>query len=182
MFHTADQYLQSFRAGEECGFSYFFNAYYDAICSFAARYVKDIAVAEEIAEDGFMAIWKQREKLITESGLKSYLYKTVYHASLRWLENKQREQKHIKRLTVISDNYEKAFTEQVIKTETIRLLKLAIDQLPTQCRKIFFELYIEGKTPSETAAKLSLSVSTINNQKARGIRLLKEKMATYLLV
>ena len=180
--HIADQYLRSFRAGEESGFTYFFNTYYKALCFFANGYVKNKAVAEEIAEDGFMAIWDRREQFSIQSGLRNYLYKTVYHKCLRWLENKQREEKCIKEYVAIAEDQEKDFSESVFKVETLRLLKQAMDQLPTQCKKIFFKLYIEGKTVAETAAELRLTISTINNQKARGIKLLRLKLTTYLLL
>jgi len=180
--HIADQYLLSFRAGEEGGFTYFFNTYYKALCFFANHYVQNMAVAEEAAEDGFMAIWDKREQFVTQSGLRNYLYKTVYHKCLRWLENKKREENNFKSYAMLVADQEKDLTENVVKTETLRFLKLAMDQLPTQCKKIFFKLYIEGKTVAETATELQLTISTINNQKARGIKLLKLKLTSFLLL
>jgi RNA polymerase sigma-70 factor (family 1) len=180
--NIADQYLLSFRAGDEDGFTYFFNTYYKALCFFANKYVKNIAVAEEIAEDGFMAIWDKRQQFTTHSGLRSYLYKCVYNKCLRWLENKLREEKHIRDYAVITGDPEKDFTESVFKTETLRLLKVAMDELPAQCKKIFFKLYVEGKTVAQTATELSLTISTINNQKARGIKLLKPKLSSLSLL
>jgi len=52
----------------------------------------------------------------------------------------------------------------------------AIYQLPPQCRTIFLKLYIEGKSIAETADELQLTASTIRNQKARGIKLLRVKL------
>jgi RNA polymerase sigma factor (sigma-70 family) len=73
---------------------------------------------------------------------------------------------------------EKNFSENIVTAETLRQLKEAMDQLPAQCKKIFFKLYIERKSVAETSEELQLTVSTINNQKARGIKLLRIRLST----
>ena len=84
-----------------------------------------------------------------------------------------------KEIRLRSDDEEKDCTENIIRAETLRQVKEAMEQLPAQCKKVFYKLYIEGKTVAETANELHLTVSTIKNQKARGIKLLKLRLTHF---
>jgi RNA polymerase sigma-70 factor (family 1) len=181
-YYTTQKYAFAFQRGEEKGFVYFFNAYHKALCLFANRYVKDMAGAEDIVEESFIKVWEKREQIETEEGFRNYLYKTVYHGCLRWLENNQRTAKHLNNYNSISPENERNFFENIVYAETLRQLHEAIQQLPIQCRKVCIKLYIEGKTVSQTATELEVTASTIRNQKARGIKLLKLKLGGWLLV
>jgi RNA polymerase sigma-70 factor (ECF subfamily) len=175
---TAEEFVKGFQSGEEKAFDFFFRQYYAVLCFYATRYVKDIAAAEDIISEAFIQLWKNREKIATESHLKNYLYKTVYHGCLRWLENEERKASHDKAFAVVAETQENDLTENIIRAETLRQVNEAMDQLPAQCKKVFFKLYIEGKSVNETAEELELTVSTIKNQKARGIKLLRFRLSS----
>lgn len=174
--NSLNNFLEAFRSGREEGFTYFFKAYHKSLCFFAGRYVPVTNAALDIVEDSFIRLWAKREKFDTEVGLRSYLYKTVYHACLRWLEQEKRKSTHLQSFQLLAEKEEQSCLHNMIRAETHRHLHFAIQQLPTQCRKIFFKLYVEEKSVAETADELSLSNSTIKAQKARGIKLLKLKL------
>jgi RNA polymerase sigma factor (sigma-70 family) len=82
-----------------------------------------------------------------------------------------------KGLAVISGKFDRDCFEKMVTAETIHLLYKAIDELPVQCRKVFTKLYVEGKSVAEAAAEMKVTVSTVKNQKARGIKLLKPRFS-----
>jgi len=177
-----NQTFQSFKDGKERGFDCYFHTYYKAICFFANRYTKNSEAAEDIAEESFIKLWNNREQIKDEKHLQNWLYKTAYHGCLRWRERQLamgNRQKEIAKITEVS---EKDCTENIIRAETLRQVKEAMEQLPAQCKKVFYKLYIEGKTVAETANELQLTVSTIKNQKARGIKLLRLRLTSLLLI
>jgi RNA polymerase sigma-70 factor (ECF subfamily) len=168
--------LKAFKEGREEAFNYFFNSCYKPLYFFASRYVKDEAAAEDVITESFIKLWDKREIFETESGIKGYLYKSVYNACLRWLQQQQRKTVHTKSYTGQINTTEQSYLNDIIKAETIHQLHIAISQLPSQCKKIFTKLYIEGKQVSEIAKEMNLTISTIKNQKARGLKLLKPKL------
>lgn len=180
--HIAPNWFNSFLEGQERGFDIAFTTYYKAICFFARRYTKDSDAAEDIAEESFIKLWSNREKIEDEKHLRNWLYKTAYHGCLKWIEREKIKVKSEKAIGRISDTEEKDCTENIIRAETMRQVKEAMEKLPAQCKKVFYKLYIEGKTVAETADELQLTISTIKNQKARGIKLLKIRLASFLLV
>ena len=52
-----------------------------------------------------------------------------------------------------------------------------MDNLPEKCREVIRLTFIEGFTAKEIAERLSVTVSTVNNQKMRGINLLKDRLS-----
>jgi RNA polymerase sigma-70 factor (family 1) len=172
---TATQ-IQLFRQGKEEGFNHFFDSLYKPLHFFAVSHIHDKEAAEDIIEDSFIKLWNKREIFDTEAGLKSYLYKTVHNACLRWLWQKQNRKMHNINYAYQTDLTEQDYIHNIIRSETITNVHKAIHQLPAQCQKVFTKLYIEGKSVAETAQEMKITTSTVKNQKARGLSLLKTKL------
>jgi len=73
---------------------------------------------------------------------------------------------------------EQVYIHNIIRTETIYLLTQALNTLPERCRQVFIKLYIEEKSVKEIAAEMDTTISTVKNQQARGIKLLKPKLVS----
>lgn len=174
------QYVLAFQRGEEVGFDYFFHTYHRALVYYARRYVKDLQVAEDLVEDAFIHTWDKRKQFDAEGGIRAYLYRSVYNNCLRWLEREGKRDNIHKLYNAEMPVTETEHLENMIKSETIRQLNMAMEGLPEQCRKVFVKLFIEGKSVREAAEELSLSISNVKNQKARGIKILKDRLGDSL--
>lgn len=133
-------------------------------------------MAEDLVEDAFINVWNKREQLDSECGLKNYLYKTVYHGCLRWLERRESGARSREVYLSLMETEEADCSEMIIKAETLRRLREAMERLPEQCRQVFLKLYVEGKSVQEVAVELRVTESTVYNQKARGVKLLRGRM------
>jgi RNA polymerase sigma-70 factor (family 1) len=173
--------MTSFRNGEKEGFNYFFNTYYKPVYFFACKYVKNSDAAEDIVENSFIKLWEKREQMESEAGLRGYLYKMVYHGCLRWNSRQSMVHSRQKEIVYLSDAFEKDCFENMIKAETLRRVKEAMEELPSECRKVFMKLFVEGKSVVEAAAELNIAVSTVKNQKARGIKLLRMRLTSLIV-
>ncbi len=170
--------IQAFQNGDEKGFTYFFRQVYPELCVFAQRYVPDIAIAEDVVSESFLKVWEKHEGFTNATALRSYLYRTVYHGCLRWLEKeKRREKVEVKDEDEVEEKAEEEnYLVNIIRTETIRELYAAVNTLPKECKKVFDLLYVEGKSVREAAEELAVSISTVKAQKARGLQLLRLKI------
>ena len=43
-------------------FKQFFESFYPSVCVFAQKYLKDTALAEDLAQEAFIEFWKIKEK------------------------------------------------------------------------------------------------------------------------
>jgi RNA polymerase sigma-70 factor (ECF subfamily) len=174
--YSITDYLDSFRAGEERGFEYFFSAYFKPLSYFAHRYISNADTVEDIISDAFIKLWNKREIFTDEASLRNYLYTIVRNACFRWLDNQQRHSKHNHLSALQKETTEQASIENIIRAETINHIYRALQQLPPACRTIFQKLYIEGKSIKEIATELQLATSTVKNQKLRGLGILRKHL------
>ena len=79
-----DFLLSAVRHGDQKAFDTQFRKYYPMLCAYGHRLV-DLEDAEEIVEDSLLWIWENRETLVIESSLSSYLFKMVYRRALNKL-------------------------------------------------------------------------------------------------
>ena len=170
--------ITAFREGREEGFTYFFNLLYKPLCFFAQGYTKDRQVAEDIIGDSLIKLWAKRELFDNEAGLKNYLYRSVYNACIRYIENQKRYKKHHAVYKYETNTSEHSYINNIIKAETIHLLREAINTLPSRCQKVFIKMYIEEKSVTEIANEMNTTISTVKNQKIRGLKLLKSKLTS----
>ena len=76
-----DPQLSEIQRGGLKAFEMLFRQYYAVLCAYGHKYV-DFHDAEEIVQDSLLWIWENRENLIIESSLSSYLFKMVHHKAL----------------------------------------------------------------------------------------------------
>lgn len=169
-------YVAAFQRGEERGFTYFFNTLYPALMYYAFRILNDRAAAEDVVEESFIKIWERHSTFTHPQVIKSWLYTTVRNASLNMLKQEQSQSTHKENIAREQQaSYQESPLNDMIIAEVISQVHSTIQVLPTECRKIFQMLYIQGKTVREIAEELGLSISTIKNQKARGLEILRKR-------
>lgn len=171
-----EELVNAFRQGEERGFTYFFNSLYRALTYYAFRIVDDRQTAEEVVGDAFIKIWERHHTFNHAGAITTWLYTTVRNGCLHRLKQDQRMQEKHELLARQQKNMHEGFVlHEIIRTEVLREIHKHIESLPGACQNIFKMLYIQGKTVREIADELQLSVSTIKNQKAKGIASLRSR-------
>ncbi|MET0638123.1 MAG: sigma-70 family RNA polymerase sigma factor [Chitinophagaceae bacterium] len=173
---TVPEYVRSFQEGDEQAFNYFFREHYVALSLFAYRIVRQMEAAEEIAGDAFLKLWERRRGFSHPLAMRSFVYTAARFASLNVVRGNLRERKKIRELGYFCEREERFILQQLISTEVYQELMSAIHSLPRQCRKIFESLFLNRQTAGEVALEMRLSVSTVRNQKARAIQLLRARL------
>ncbi len=177
------KYALAFQRGEERGFDYFFRELFPSLCFFANRILENRYEAEDIASSAFIKIWNKHPQFDDVKNIRSYLYQIVRNDCFKFLQQKERRgrmQKEIEYLTIADTN--NSCESDIIRAEVISNLYNALNSLPTECRKVFKMLYIDGKKVSEIAEALQISPSTVKSQKARGLAILKKKLTNTSLI
>jgi len=95
---------------------------------------------------------------------------------------KSRERLHIKEKEFVYLQDEQVtddmtgFDPVLTETEIIQQLYEEIEQLPTQCRRIFKMSYLEGRKNEDIAATLQISYNTVRAQKLRALKLIRSSL------
>ena len=150
---------------DENAYKELFFQLYAPLKRFSRGFLKRQELAEETVSDVFVEIWRRRKDLREIEDLKVYMYICVKNASLRKLQELN------KNMVVSLDSFSADFTstystpeEAILTSELVQKIQLAIHELPPRC-KLVYKLAKEDKLQyKEIAAILNISVKTIDNQ------------------
>lgn len=65
----------------------------------------------------------------------------------------------------------------VAARQELRLLQAALDELPPRCRQVILMRKVDGLSQKEVARRMGVAVDTVENQVAKGMRLLAQAMS-----
>ena len=161
------------REGDKQVFDKMFDDYYYALCSFISSYINNKQVVEDIVIDCFAKIWEERGTLQIKTSLQNYLITIVRNSAISYLRKNQLQTSGLEHVSLsIPDE-----TADSLKDTTI-LNKLyeAINKMPEQRRRILKMAAFEGKSYTQIAEELQISVNTVKTQMSRSYKFLKEEL------
>jgi RNA polymerase sigma-70 factor (ECF subfamily) len=142
-----------------------FNSYHKALIYFANGMIEDYAAAQDIVTDVYVKVW-QRD-LNDDQHVKNFLFSTVKNSCIDYLRSSGfRSKAYDKYAEIEPDHY-------LIMDEVVDPLRLAVQQLPDQCRHVV-ELYLQGVPIREIATQLKMAHKTVHSHKTRAIHLLRK--------
>lgn len=167
--------LTNLKRGDVKIFEYVFKKYYASICRFIDLYIHNHEVAEEIAGDLFVYLWKKRKELRIHS-LRGYLFTAAKNRALNHIRDsgqislvplQQKETGEIPEEDLPDDR------------ELLQLIDMAIESLPPKCRTLF-KAYMQRKhTYKEIAARYQVSPKTVENQIGIALQKIREFIRRY---
>lgn len=170
--YTAEKFANLFQSGDEKALSFFYYEFYAALAHYSFQLTQSRTIAEEIASEAFVKIWRMHFKLNSYTGIKAYLYKIVHRDSIEAISIEQRREKSYRQLSPPIDT-DTPF-DNMVRSEVYRLIHAALKGLSPASRKVMVMHYLEGKTTGEISRELNLHPSTIKTQKMQGLNALKK--------
>jgi RNA polymerase sigma-70 factor (ECF subfamily) len=155
-------------------FEAIFKRTYPSLCTYANRIVKDHELAEELVDDVFCNVWRNRKRIQINASFRSYLIASVRNKSLDYLRKiKNRRNSALETLIEVA-NEQSIPLEEIIFEELNHQIEVAIQALPRQCRTIFQMSRNEHLRYKEIAAILRISIKTVDTQMGRALKYLRK--------
>lgn len=173
-----DFLLSAVQHGDLKAFDTLFRRYYPMLCAYGHRFV-ELEDAEEIVEDSLLWIWENRETLVIESSLNSYLFKMVYRRTLNKLA-------HIDATQRADTRFYEEMQEMLQDTdyyqveELTRRIEEAIAALPESYREAFVMHRFRDMSYKEIAETLGVSPKTIDYRIQQALKQLRTDLKDYL--
>lgn len=171
--------LKDIVEGKLYAFEMIFKQYYKPLVAYSRTILKDHQEAEDVVQQVFITIWNKKNELLNVTSFRSYLYRSVYNASLNRIKQVGIRQQYAKEFSL---NAKEAFEERSDQKELEIQIENAMRRLPEQCGKIFRMSRFEQLKYKEIADTLGLSVKTVENQMGKALKLMRESLADYLPV
>ena len=173
-----DFLLSAVQHGDLKAFDALFRRYYPILCAYGHRFV-ELEDAEEIIEDSLLWIWENRETLVIESSLNSYLFKMVYRRALNKLA-------HIDTTQRADTRFYEEMQEMLQDTdyyqveELTRRIEEAVAALPESYREAFVMHRFWDMSYKEIAETLGVSPKTIDYRIQQALKQLRTDLKDYL--
>lgn len=158
-------------SGDAEEFRTLFYRWYPKIRGFINCLVKSDAVSEDLTQDIFLRIWKDRDMLGNIASIESYMYRMARNMSLNWLKHRKVETGYA---PVWESPYDDAPDSIVAEKEMRLLVDLVVSGMPEQRRRIFEMSRYFNIRNSEIAEKLNISKKTVENHLNLALREIRE--------
>ena len=170
--------LSAIRKSDKSAYSALFNKYYPLLCAYAHKFVP-LEDAEEIVQDVLFYLWQNRERVVINKSISSYLFRSVYNKILNKLTSPQSRNK-------VNDLYFDKAQEMLHDSdyynisELRKMLMQALNELPETYRDSFMKHRFLGMSYKEIAEDEGVSVKTIDYRIQQALKDLRIKLKDYL--
>jgi len=163
-------------------FEAIFTTHHETLYRYAFSILRDEASAEEAVSSVFCRLWQKRAQLPADSTQLGYVYTAVHHAAMDHLKHEEIKKRHTNYLVYRSRQirYVAEAAHRVECNEFQQKLLQALENLPDQCRLIFHLSRVEELSYKDIAARLGLSVKTVETQVGRALKRLRAALADFL--
>lgn len=167
---------------DEVAFGELFDRYAPTAKALAARMVRSPQLAEEIVQEAFLAVWRSPEGYDRRRGsVRAWLMGTVHHRAVDAVRREESQRRRLERsatdgLVVLSDPAEDVVDQLDLPRER-RRVRAALDELPTEQRRILELMYFEGRSQSQIAQATGLPLGTVKSRTLLGMRRLRAALA-----
>jgi RNA polymerase sigma-70 factor (family 1) len=156
-------------------FKLLFDAYYKKLVLFADSLLLNTAAAEDIIQTVFVEVWQSGTWKNESVSIQAYLYTAVKNRCFNEIRNRNVKDSHnLLYVQAMLNVWEEGDRDDALLDE----LRKCIAALPRQVRSVIELRYFEGKSVSETADILQVSLNTIKTQIKRGRASLKQRLSS----
>lgn len=156
-----------------------FTDFFAPLCVYAHRFVEDLGISEDLVQDVFFNLWKNRKSLEIRTSTRNFLVTTVKNSCIDYLRRKEVEARYTAAQSQNSDSiYD---TEDLyIISELEENINKALVKLPDKIRIVFEMNRFQDLTYAEIAQQKEISVKTVEAYMTKALKHLREELKDYL--
>ena len=171
LLKMSDDELQKLISQEnQDAFAIIFNRYWKRLYSYAFKIYKEEAVCEDIVQEIFISLWKNAGNTVVLN-LEAYLLRAVKYKIANQIRSLKFEKEHIDVLESIPAPHYTIDDMEYIEFE--KGIMDQINRLTPKCREVFLLSRVDHFSNAEIAAKLSLSIHTIEKHISNALKQLR---------
>jgi len=164
--------------GDADAYKRLFVRYYSPLVEYAAHFISD-EDAEELVQELMLYIWENREELVIETSLKSYLFTAVRFRCLSAIKKRRyHERIHGLIYEKIKDQFDDP--DYYLANELAENIRKAVGELPETYRETFILSRFGERTNAQIAEELAVSVKTVEYRIRQSLNILRIKLKDYL--
>jgi len=170
-------------AGDRDAFGHIVTRYQALICSLAYNATGSVRQSEDLAQETFIAAWRDLGQLREAAKLRGWLCTIARHQISRAYSRAGREPAHAAEPLETAHELaapEPLPSEQAISREEQAILWRSLEQIPASYREPLILFYRQNQSVEQVAGALELSADAVKQRLARGRKLLHDQVAGFV--
>lgn len=160
-------------------FKELFFEFYPALCIVAARFTDSDETAEDIVQETFFKLWKNRKNIRPDTSFRNFLITAVRNNCVDYLRKRDVADKYAEKQALKANaaaSPEEVYTLKELETQ----IGEALRKLPPNVRQAFEMSRFQGMTYAEIALQMSVSPKTVEAYMSKAIQVLRAELRDYL--
>lgn len=179
--HSDELLMETYRDGDILAFDILFKRYKDMMYRYLVKQSGNAAIAEELFQEVWAGIIKNRDRYIISAKFKTYLFTIAHSKLVDYYRQKSKADlvSYDEHDFDFEDNESKSLEHQAdVATQNKKLLVL-IDKLPAAQREVFMMHAESGMTLSEIANVVGVTRDTAKSRLRYAVKQLRRYMEKY---
>ena len=177
---------EAIRNGDTLAFEMFFRAEYLNVVSFLSKYMKNSYMAQDIAQDSFVQLWKTRDRIDSARNLRSYVFTIARNQALNKMQLKSYRYKASMsdpgiRLRVEALSHP-SVTSHIERLELSSLISEVYSELPDSVLESFVMNRELGMTYKEIADKRGISQKSVEYHIRVALQVFRLRLKDYIMM
>ncbi len=177
IFQSEKALIDALKNGSASAFENVFEIYSQKLYRFSFTYLKSEAEAEDVVQETFLKIWKNKKSLKSETSFQSYLFTIAFNSIQKNFNKKVQQQKFQIDLFEVLAAENSALEEQQNFEILLAKLDSLIEQFPIRRKAIFLKRKKEGKSIQRIALEMGISEKTVENQITEAMHSLRKSFS-----
>lgn len=163
--------------GDATAFAALFRSYKDKLYGFLLRATGSPEMAEDIVQDIFLRLWKNREKLPEIGQFGAYIYQMARNQVINSLKRMAKETLILDELVKTREAVRMDAEDRLNVQEVNKHLHSALEKLTPRQKLVYTLSRDKGLKHDEIARFLGISPSTVNNHLIEALRLIRQQLS-----
>lgn len=167
--------------GEQEAFDELYRRYGAATYGLALRLTGQQVLAQDVAHDAFLALWRAPEAFDPARGaFRTFFLSLVHHRAVDTIRREERLRKRQERASNLEPTVDEDVAEDVVAASFMeqrrKEVREALTTLPPEQRKVVEMAYFEGKTQVVIADELQIPVGTVKTRTMAAMQKLRKAL------
>lgn len=169
-------------------FTSIFSEYRKRFVLFAASYLRDESVAEDIVMESFMYYWENRSSLAKDTNIQAYILTIIKHKSLNYLRN---QSAHRRIEDTMKSHQQRLLQENILSLEACdpqflfseeaqEIIDKVLKSLPDNTREIFIRSRYKKQTYKEIASDMGITEKSVEFHISKALKIFRVALRDYL--
>ena len=180
--------VRRLKRGDYKAFDLLLLKYQSRVVGLALKFVKDLQIAEDIAQESFLKAYKSINSFREESAFYTWIYRITVNTSKNYLTSKSRKKElsesDINRFEDSEDIFDipgGSSPEEILSANNLReVIMESLTNLPEDIRTAISLREFEGLTYEEISEVLNCPIGTVRSRIFRGREIMQERISPIL--